>query len=395
MQINEPDSQAEPSPLWRLAFRAGFLGAALFAVLGMLRWLGWMQWPTQWDYQLYPSWWHAHEMIFGFAMPVVAGFLLTAVATWTGIRGTRGLRLKLLFGAWLLARLILWLAPGLLVLAWLAEMIFIIYIAWELGRRVWAVRQWRNIVFLPVLILLAGLNSASYLAADDIPRSAQLHYGAVWMITVLVVIIGGRIIPLFTGNRLGEKIPPLPAWSDWLAIGITAAVGLVAAAGPPEQVQAVLTPLCLAGVAVHAVRLWRWRGWKTLAIPLLWSMHLSYLCIPLAMLALAAAGSDAAAVKNIMHLLAVGTIGGMILAMMSRVSLGHTGRPLEIPWYIALAFALVFLAAVARAGLPMLGSGFVMASWKLSATLWTGAFVLFLWHYLPILTRPRVDGKPG
>ena len=112
MKITEPQSRLQPAPLWRLAFRAGFLLAAVFAVLGMARWLYWMQVPASWDDSLNPSWWHAHEMVFGFAMPVVAGFLLTAVATWTGIPGTSGRRLQLLFGLWLLARILLWLAPG-------------------------------------------------------------------------------------------------------------------------------------------------------------------------------------------------------------------------------------------------------------------------------------------
>jgi len=218
MIIDEPSPVQDIAPLWRLAFRAGFLLAAAFAVLAMVRWLGWMLWPSDWDYRLVRNWWHAHEMIFGFAMPVVAGFLLTAVATWTGIPGTRGWRLQLLFATWLLARALLWLAPGQLALAWLAEMLFLALLTYELTRRVWSRRQWRNMLFPPVLLALAVIDTASYMHAQDPLLTTQLHYGAVWMVTVLVVIIGGRVIPLFTGHRLGLKIPPLPAWFEYLSI---------------------------------------------------------------------------------------------------------------------------------------------------------------------------------
>lgn len=395
MQIDEPTSAPNIAPLWRLAFRAGFLLAAAFAVAAMARWSGWMLWPADWDYRMAPNWWHAHEMVFGFAMPVVAGFLLTAVATWTGIAGTRGGRLQLLFGLWLVARLLLWLAPGQLALAWAAEMLFLLLLTYELTRRVWARRQWRNMLFPPVLLALALMDTASFWQADDPVSTTRLHYGAVWMVTVFIVIIGGRVTPMFTGNRLGFKIPPQPPWLDYLSIGITALIGLVTALLPWEQSGPWLQPLCLAGCVIHLYRLGHWRGWKTIREPLLWSMHLSYLCIPLAMLGLALAGDDPVANKNLIHLLAVGTVGGMILAMMSRVSLGHTGRPLEVPGYLAWAFALVIIAAVIRALLPMVGVELTPWAWRISALLWMIAFTCFLYRYWSVLTQPRVDGKPG
>jgi uncharacterized protein involved in response to NO len=395
MQIDEPTTSPPIAPLWRLAFRAGFIAAASFAVLSMLRWLYWMQVPGGWGPSLSPHWWHAHEMIFGFALPVVAGFLLTAVATWTGTAGTTGWRLQLLFGLWLLARALLWLAPGQPVMAWLAEMLFILFFTFELTKRVWGRRQWRNMVFLPVLLILAALSSASYWNADNSIVTTRLHYGAIWMITVLVVIIGGRVMPMFTGNRLGFKISPLPAWFDYLAIGTTVLIGLVTALLPWDQAGPWLPLLCLAGAAIHLFRLAWWRSWKTLGVPLLWSMHLSYLCIPLAMLGLALAGADPVASKNVIHLLAIGTIGGMILSMMSRVSMGHTGRPLDVPNYLAWAFAMLMLAAVIRAFLPILAVNLTPWAWRISAILWIVAFACFLLRNVPILTRARVDGKSG
>jgi len=385
----------EITPLWRLAFRAGFLGAAAFAVLGMGRWLYWMTWPQSWQATITPNWWHAHEMIFGFALPVVAGFLLTAVANWTGTPGTRGWRLQLLFGLWLLARLLLWLAPGWMLLAWLAEMLFIAMTMFELATRVWPKRQWRNLLFLPVLLILALLNSASYRGADDMLIATGLHYGAIWMITAFVVIIGGRVIPLFTANRLGLTIRSLPPWFEYLAIGSVMLVGLLTAFPPALQSGLWLQLLCLASGLLHLYRMTRWQGWKTLGVPLLWSMHLSYLCIPLALLGLALVGTDPVAGKNMIHLLAIGTVGGMILAMMSRVSLGHTGRPLEVPAYLAWAFAILIIAAVVRAVLPVFAPTLTPLFWRISALLWIFSFSCFLYRYWPVLTRPRVDGKAG
>ncbi|MDH4040722.1 MAG: NnrS family protein [Gammaproteobacteria bacterium] len=382
-------------PLWRLAFRFGFLAAAAFAVMAMGRWLLWILWPASWHSGLPPTWWHAHEMVFGFAMPVVAGFLLTAVATWTGIQGTRGWRLQLLFGLWGLARAVLWLAPAWALAAWLAEMLFISGIMFELGQRVWARRQWRNMLFLPVLLLLALLDSASYLHANDPVLASRLHFGAVWMVATLVVIIGGRVIPLFTANRLGLQIAPLPAWFEAIAIGSAAMVGLAMTLPQAQQGGAWLRLFCIAAGFVHLYRLARWQGWKTRRVPLLWSMHLAYLCIPLAMLGLGLAGTDPVATRSIIHLLAIGTIGGMILSMMSRVSLGHTGHPLDVPVYLAWAFALLAAAAVVRALLPLLSANLTPWSWRISALLWIFAFGCFLYRYLPILTRARVDGKPG
>jgi uncharacterized protein involved in response to NO len=395
MNSNKASGRPTIHALWQLAFRAGFLAAAAFSVLAMVRWLYFLLFPDSWSGEIPPNWWHAHEMIFGFAMPVIAGFLLTAVATWTNLPGTRGWRLQLLFGLWLAARLILWLAPQWLVLAWLTEMLFISFIAIELGQRVWARRQWRNMLFLPVLLILMLLDSASYLCMQRWAVSTQLHYGAVWMITVFIVIIGGRVIPVFTAGRLGLKIAPLPVWLEILAIGSVILIALLTAFAPQEVPVSWLTGLCLATGFLHLYRLACWQGWKTIGVPLLWSMHLSYACIPLALLGMAFAGTDPVAGKNIIHLLAIGTIGGMILSMMSRVSMGHTGRPLEVPRYLALAFALLFLAAITRAALPIIAASLTALSWRISAVLWIIAFGLFLCRYLPILTRPRIDGKPG
>ncbi len=395
MQIQTLDISEPERPIWRLAFRAGFLCGGLFAVLAMARWLYWMLEPGHWGAAMSPWWWHAHEMIFGFAAVVVAGFLLTAVANWTGQPGTSGWRLQLLFGAWLAARLVLWFWPQYLLLAWAAEMLFFALLLYEFTRRVWPQRQWRNVVFVPAIVVLALFSSASYTQSENAFLSQQWHYGGLWMITVFVVIVGGRVIPLFTGNRLGIKVKPLPAWFEYSTLGITAITALLSAAGNSAAAIKAMPMLCLLGAILHGVRLWRWQGWRTGSEPLLWSMHLSYLCIPLAMLGLAVTAGQPIAEKNLMHLLAIGTIGGMILTMMSRVSLGHTGRPLQAPRFLAFAFGALLLGAALRALLPLIDPNLTPWAWRISAGLWITAFALFCWRYLPILSQPRTDGRPG
>jgi len=361
----------------------------------MLRWLVWLLAPDLWLSQLSPQWWHAHEMVFGFALPVVAGFLLTAVATWTGLPGSKGGRLQLLFGTWLLARLILWLWPEFAGLAWALEMLFILVLIWELGSRVWAQRQWRNMIFLPVLIILAVLCSGSYLSLADPVSHTRWHYGAIWFVSLLVVVVGGRVIPLFTSNKLGIHISAHPQWLDQVCIGLIVLIALLPLFPLPAATNHWLATLYFTGGALHLYRVLHWQGHKTLAVPLLWSMHLSYLCIPLALLGLGLSSGNIVAQKHIMHLLAVGTISGMILTMMSRVSLGHTGRPLRVPAHVSLSFVLVFSATLVRVGIPILEPKLTLLAWKASALMWVLAFAIFLYHYVPILLRPRIDGKPG
>jgi len=250
-------------------------------------------------------------------------------------------------------------------------------------------------LFLPVLLGLAILNTISYATADDVVLNTRLHYSAVWMVAIMVVIVGGRVTPLFTANRMGLKTTSLPDWFEYTAIGSVALVAVLLAIWPIPLITEQLQILCLAAFCIHLYRLAHWQGWKARNVPLLWSMHLSYLCIPLALLGVGIVCNDPVAVKNIMHLLAIGTIGGMILAMMSRVSLGHTGRPLELASGVATAFALIFITALVRALLPVIDPTLTQWSWRISAALWIIAFAIFVFRYYPVLTKARVDGKPG
>jgi uncharacterized protein involved in response to NO len=384
-------------PLLRLGFRPFFLGAALFAVLAAGLWAaayaGWLGglaprggWLT----------WHMHEMPFGFAVAVIAGFLLTAVQTWTGSPGLRGRWLAAVFALWLAAR-IGWLWPGLpwpvlvaLELAFLPAVA--VRVGWQLGR----VGQRRNypLVALLVLLTLTDALALGALAAGDFEWLRRAVWAALWLIGTVVAIVGGRVIPLFTASGLHLPAPIAPRrWLEALAHGGLPLLAGLALAGVGLAPDRLLAPLFLLLGIAHALRLARWFRPGILRVPLLWSLHLAYAWLAAALLGLAAwhlglpiLGSAA------LHLFTIGTIGGLILAMMARVSLGHTGRALQPPAVMPLAFGAVGLAAGVRAGLSGVAPRLAVV---VSAALWCLGFGLFVYCYGPMLWRARVDGGPG
>ncbi|MBW3139680.1 NnrS family protein [Ferrimonas balearica] len=400
INIDDPSKVETTWPLWRLGFRPFFLGGAALAVLLIPYWLTLWYYPELinrpfWS-PVIPLWWHPHEMLFGFAMAIVAGFTLTAVQTWTGQPGLKGWPLAGLFGLWLGARLVLMLPYAIpLWLPALLDTSFLLLTAARLGWSIWRVRQWRNAAFPLLLTLAALLNLLSYWALyqRDMVLASTLWQGMIWWMALLITFVGGRVIPFFTAVRLKlPKADPIRAL-DWVLFSALAVLALNALFSVlPEPLWRAT--LLLAG-GLQLVRQSRWHGHKTRGEPLLWSLHLSYLCITVTLLALAITGSDEVAQRQLLHLLAVGAIGGMCLAMIARVSLGHTGHNLyEGPW-MAPAFAMVLSAALVRSLLPLwLPVHTELWHW-LAGTLWCGAFALFLWHYSGLLSRPRLDGRPG
>ena len=390
------DSKLLARPLWQLAFRPGFLAAALCAVLAMSVWLLLLEGALAWKHPYARAWWHAHEMLFGFAMPVVVGFLLTAVATWTGIAATTGRRLQLLFACWLAGRVALLLPTShALLIAACADSLFMLGATWELGRRVWSVRQTRNYAFVPILLLFTTLNLMSYSQANAPLAGTDIHYGVLWLFMLLIAFVGGRVIPFFTARRLGFEQPATAPWLDYGAIALLLVIVLLSVSGQLLQDQAWLRALLLITATMHLLRLYRWQGWRGLGEPLLWSLHLSYLFIPLGLLGLALSIPNPYASQQLMHLLGIGAMAGMILAMIARVALGHTGRPLKVGAAVSASFALLATGALLRSLLPLLWPTLTLWSWRLSALCWIAAFAIFLWHYLPLLLTARPDGKPG
>ncbi len=395
-QILDSHKEEQIVPLFRLGFRPFFLLGALFSCLAMLGWLGqlnnWFALPGIGN----PIWWHAHEMLFGFGAAIVAGFLLTAVQNWTAHPGVRSWPLALIVGLWVLPRCLLpWLGEDNLILMAL-DLAWLPLCAWFLAKPVIMTRQWRNLFFVPLLLILTLLNGATWLWRDDWSAVEHLLITTVLLFTTLIAVMGGRVIPFFTARGTGqEKAPPSP----WLERGALASLWLILLLWllPDSWTNSLyMVPLYIVAAGLHLGRQLRWRPGTTLAQPLLWSLHLAYLFIPLGLLALAAqAAGLPLSLSLASHLLSAGCMGTMILGMIARVSLGHSGRALHVGRRITLAFALVILSAFMRVLLPLYWPSLTLTGWNLSGWSWIAAYGLFVWVYTPILTRPRADGRPG
>jgi uncharacterized protein involved in response to NO len=392
VQLLERNRALAIAPLWRLGFRPFFLAGALLALFAVALWAAALQGLL--SAPRVPGGllaWHRHEMPFGFALAIIAGFLLTAVQNWTGRPGLSGRPLVALFGLWLAARLV-WFLPLALGVLIAAQLAFIALLLAQLARQLIAARQRNNYPILLVLSLLGlcqGLTLTGLALGDDAlqRRGAQ---AALWLIAVLLSLIGGRVIPFFTQRGLGrvEAFAAQP-WLDRLLLAGGLLVAALFASGHNLQAQPWLAlPFALLA-ALHGLRLWRWHLPGIWRVPLLWSLHLAYAWLLLATLGMAAWHLGWLTQPSLAsHALAVGALGGLILAMMARVSLGHTGRPLQPPKAMAWAFASLNLGALIR-----VAAG---GAWLwLAALCWGLAFALFALNYAPMLCRARVDGHPG
>ncbi|MFM4826360.1 NnrS family protein [Aeromonas bivalvium] len=396
-QILDSRKEEQVVPLFRLGFRPFFLLGALFSTVTMLGWLAQLNGLIQMPGIGNPIWWHAHEMLFGFGAAIVAGFLLTAVQNWTGHPGVRSWPLALVVGLWMVPRCLLpWLGEGNPVLM-VADLAWLPLCAWFLAKPIMATRQWRNLFFVPLLLMLTLLNGASWLWHEQWAVTEHLLLTTVLLFTTLIAVMGGRVIPFFTARGTGrEKAAPL-LWLERTALASLWLILLIWLLLPtPGTTGIYMVPLYIVAAGLHLWRQLRWRLPTTLPHPLLWSLHLAYLFIPLGLLALSAqAAGLAISLSLASHLLSVGCLGTMILGMIARVSLGHSGRPLQVGRRISWAFALIIAAAGCRVLIPLLWPADTLYGWNLSGLGWSLAYGLFVWIYAPILTSPRADGRPG
>jgi len=391
------DTQKRPPPAgwapFALGFRPFFLAAGVFAVLLMALWLTVLS-GIRGLGSLLPLVWHGHEMLFGFTVAVIAGFLLTAAQNWTGIRTPSGKPLAALFLLWLAGRLG-FLLPGL-PLEWVAaiDLSFLPVLALTLALPIHKAKQLHNYPFPLMLLALTAANALVHLEmlgwTADTARTG-LHF-AVYVVVTMIVVMGGRVIPSFTDNKLRTRAR---RWNliERLVPVVTLAALLAALIAPDSLVTALLAALA---AAVHFTRLAGWYTRKLWSVPLLWILHLGYgwIALGFALLALSAAGLVAAA-GSALHAFTVGGIGVLTLGMMARVSLGHSGRPLEPAPVITLAFVGVNLAALIRVALPLFFPAIHAQGMTTAGLVWMAAFGLFATLYAPILLRPRIDGKPG
>ncbi|AIL61346.1 NnrS family protein [Pseudomonas alkylphenolica] len=396
MQVLDRRKALAIVPLLRLAFRPFFLAGCGLALLAVPLWLAALN-GSLGDWQPAGGWlaWHRHELVFGFGLAIIAGFLLTAGQTWTGQPGLSGTPLAALALLWLAAR-IAWLANLPWPLLALLELAFPLIVALLMGAMLWRVRQKRNYPVVLVLLLLTAADAVSVYGLlqghDGWQRQGVLS--AIWLVAAMMGLIGGRVIPFFTQRGLGrvEGVAPWP-WLDWLLLAGAALVAVLYAAGPALAANVWIGLLFAALTLGHGVRLWRWHDRGLWRVPLLWSLHLAYGWLALACLGMALWHFGVPLNPSLaVHCLTIGAMAGLILAMIARVSLGHTGRPLQPPAGMTLAFILLNLAGVSRVLLVL---WLPLAGLWLAAVCWVGAFALYAWRYAPMLLRARVDGHPG
>lgn len=378
-----------------LGFRPFFLLAAGFSALALPIWLA-MHRGVDVPSALPGSFWHGHEMVFGYTAAVVAGFLLTAVRNWTRIPTPSGAPLAMLAGVWLLGRVAM-LTPWT-GLAAASNLVFLPALAVAIGRPLVLAKSRRNYKILAIVFALWALQVVAFADALGVSAAGGLAPRAlkagVGMLVVLIVVIAGRIIPLFTRNTTGvDGIRSLPGL-DAAAIGL--AVAHVACWLVP-----VWSPLAAAtGIAAGLATLGRMTHWgfrHALRVPLLWILHLGHALIGVG---LAASGFEMLGTAPLpisaLHTMAVGGIGLSTLGMMARVSLGHTGRTLVTAPAANVALVLVSAAALVRIFAPVaVRFGLYTLVIEVAGALWTLAFLTYLWTYASILTTPRPDGKPG
>jgi uncharacterized protein involved in response to NO len=338
-------------------------------------------------------------MLYGFVVAAVAGFLLTAVPSWTGTRGFGGKPLVLLTALWLAGRVAFAVGEGLPIWAIaLAELSFLPALACLLAPPLLRARS-RNSPMLAVLGALWLIDVAFVVAldrADPLLAQRALHT-AINLVLILVTVIGGRIVPAFTGNALRARgattaISPRPTL-DRFVIAAMIGVAVGDAVGAPLVLSGTLAAVA---ALAQAWRLSGWQGLKTFRQPILWALHVGYAWLPigLALKAMWLLGGSGWAV-NWVHAFSMGVCGTMILAVMTRASLGHTGRPLVVGGPIAVAYLALTAAVIVRlwgAYLPFVTYDHALAC---AGALWCVAFALYLLVYTPILVRPRADGKPG
>ncbi|SDB39727.1 uncharacterized protein involved in response to NO [Pseudidiomarina indica] len=401
MQITDLQVEQRMWPLLRQAFRPLFLLGASFSAIAMALWItvlgGHLNLPVYGQVMF----WHAHEMLFGFVAAIVVGFLLTAVQNWTGLRATHGKTLGILMVVWLAARLLMLFgaaAPVWLVVA--VDLLFLPLAAVLFAIPLIKVQQQRNLFFVPVLFLLTFCNGLMHygLLTNRFDMQQLGSYNAVWLITLLMVIVGGRVLPMFTANgTMTPKVQPI-VWLDLLALGSLWLIFILNITLISSQLPAgVMGALYAFAALTLAWRCGRWRIWVTWRVPLLWSLHLAYWMIPfgLALFALREFGVTSITTSTALHALTAGAMGNMILAMLARVSLGHSGRPLQPKPIMSAAFMLVILAALTRVLLLWLFPAMTMIGLIIAAGAWIVAYAIYVVVYLPILTTPRPDGRPG
>ncbi|UNK79472.1 NnrS family protein [Sphingopyxis granuli] len=380
------------SPLWlRGAYRLFFGAGALWAVIVVTLWVGALggRWvlPTAME----PLAWHQHEMLFGYLSAIIAGFLSAAIPNWTGRPTVTGWRVAAVVGLWLAARLAILFSATVPPLVGVALDVGFLAVLLAYATREIVASGNRNKPILLILLLFAAASALDHAGAMGMLADPALGMRTGFaLILLLISIIGGRITPAFTRNWLmrqgrTERLPTMANRFDTAVIGATALALALWTTRPDSIVSAAL--LLVAG-ALQAARLSRWAGLKARDDALVFVLHLSYAWLPLGLVLLGCAIIHPfIPVSSAIHALGAGAMAAMTLAVMTRATRGHTGRPLEADRLTVGIYILVHLGALLRVAAPLLPIDYMLAI-RIAGGLWSAAFLLFVLAYVPMAVRP-------
>lgn len=397
LQIQNPAAPqtgaSGPSALWRLGFRPFYLLGALFAALGVPAWVAVYAGATTLPSGLPPQTWHGHEMVFGFAIAIVTGFLFTAVRNWTNQPTPTGGRLVVFALLWIAARVAF--VAGAPTVGLLIELLFLVLVAAALFQALLRSRNRRNYFVGALFAVLALADLLFWAGTQGLPGAPNpdtvVRFG-LYLVATLTFVIGGRVIPMFTANAARGVSQYRDVRLDRAAIGASVVAFALELAGASGALPALIA---LAAALLQAARVIGWGPQGTLGKPILWILHASYGWAAIGLALIAAAALDWVPRSLAVHALAVGLVGGLIIGMITRTALGHTGRMLVAGRSETTMYALVQLAALLRVFGPLLAPQWTVRFVEISSVLWSAAFLLYLVVYWPRLSRPRIDGQDG
>lgn len=381
----------ERSAFFLDAFRPFYLGGACFAVIAVPLWLG-MWYHNFFTPSLPPLFWHAHEMVYGFAVAIIIGFLFTAARNWTGLPLPAGVPLALLVGLWLVGRLGMFFAYGAFTAA--IDSLPLLIVTCVLARKFVRARSWCSMPLVGVLSMLASANMAFHAASHGLLPISPLQAieAGLFFVVLVEMIVGGRVVPGFSMNA----VPDARRWrSVWLHRGsfvLAAGAFLSDLIQAPGAVTGIVALVAGAAVAAQAI------GWNPLAArrsPMLWILHASYAWIPVGLALLGLASFGFVARSAAIHALSVGSMAGLIMGMITRTALGHSGRRVRAGRAEVVAFVLVLLAAGLRVGAVLIPE-ISLRAMLASGAAWTTAFLVYVCAYGPMLlgSRTRSEDAP-
>jgi uncharacterized protein involved in response to NO len=395
--MNNPNIAPSKFALFNLGFRVFFLGATVFSIVAILFWTSIfslnMALPI---IGLSAFQWHAHEMIYGYSVAVIAGFLLTAVKNWTGIQTVHGLPLAVIFILWLTARLLFLFGSKFIQFAALFDLLFIVAVIIATAYPIIQSRNWKQLGILSKLVLLAVFNSLFYLGYMGMVEQGLTWgiYGGLYLVIGLILTLGSRVIPFFIERGVGYEVNLYnPKWITVLGLLIFLVFFISELFLHNENI----TGIASAGLfIVYSIRL---IGWYTSGIwkkPLLWSLYIAMLFIVIGFLLFSLSTYTGISKFIAIHAFAYGGIGIITLGMMARVTLGHTGRNInEPPATMKYLLATIIIGAIFRVFFPILIPEQYLIWIICSQVLWLIAFLLFVVTYAPILVTARIDNQFG